>query len=149
MLEIWACDDPDRTAELLTSELITNAVRHATEHVRLDAILQNPDTLRVEATDDSPLPPVRLDPDAMSPGGRGIQLVETLARRWGYETDEGRKVVWFETAVVPRPPPAPSAAPVEVSPDRETGPAARRSWLQRRRLSGGHVRLSMCWRRPV
>ena len=52
----------------------------------------------VEVHDHDPsTPPVlRHDYDLTEPGGRGLQLVDTLADRWGWAENDGGKVVWFE-----------------------------------------------------
>ncbi len=83
-------------AELVTSELVTNALLHTdtpvTVKVGVDA-----DTLRVEVHDEcSELPvPGVLRPDAMS--GRGLLLVERLTQRWGVtRVPVAGKCVWFE-----------------------------------------------------
>ena len=39
---------------------------------------------------------LRHDYDLTEPGGRGLQLVDTLADRWGWAENDGGKVVWFE-----------------------------------------------------
>ena len=86
------------TAALLTSELVTNAVRHGGSSVVLEAHLP-PAVLRVSVRDDDPsLPDASLRPTATAEGGRGILLVSTLATRWGVEAVEGGKAVWFELA---------------------------------------------------
>jgi hypothetical protein len=149
MLEVWHCDDPERTAELLTSEVVTNAVRYASNSVRLDATLLDPSTVRIETTDDNPDVPVRREPDLAAAGGRGIFLVESLARRWGFHSDGVNKVVWFETAVAPRASPGsavPSSDPADKPPD-DTGGGAWHSWVHRLRPRSPRVRLSMNWHR--
>ena len=82
-------------AGLLTSELVTNAIRHAGTPVgllvRLDA------GLRVEVSDGRPEMAVSAGvPSGSSVSGRGLQLVDELASRWGVERDTDRKTVWFE-----------------------------------------------------
>lgn len=103
MLDLWRCDDMDRVVELLTSEIVSNAVRHATGPIRVEASLADDGSLRVGATDDHPGMPVLRDAGPDAEGGRGIRLVERLAERWGVETVDGHKVVWFEAAVASRP----------------------------------------------
>ena len=88
--------------ELLTSELVTNAIRHAESAVIL-RVAAGP-RIRVEVHDSRPPTGVvqeRLDdPPAVpstDPGGRGLLLVNALARRFGVEAGaDGGKVVWFE-----------------------------------------------------
>ncbi|MGH9090411.1 MAG: ATP-binding protein [Acidimicrobiales bacterium] len=103
MLDVWSCDDMDRVVELLTSEIVSNAVRHASGPIRVEAALGDDGSLRVAATDDHPAAPALRDADPEAEGGRGIRLVQRLARRWGVETADGHKLVWFETTVAHRP----------------------------------------------
>jgi len=85
---------------LLTTELVTNAVRHA--EVDEDRTLElsveaQPDRVRVAVTDpggDS-RPQVR-DLDVTVPGGMGLFLVDQLSSRWGAERVHGGSTrVWF------------------------------------------------------
>lgn len=99
MLDVWRCDDTDRVVELLTSEIVSNAVRHATGPIRVEAWLAGDGSLRVGATDDHPGLPVVRDAGPEAEGARGISLVEQLARRWGVDAVDGHKHVWFEAAV--------------------------------------------------
>jgi CheY-like chemotaxis protein/anti-sigma regulatory factor (Ser/Thr protein kinase) len=84
------------SVELLVSELVTNAVVHASSAPRVDVQLTE-DTARVEVFDDDPaLPEAQLAPPG-SRGGRGLFLVDRLASRWGATPHpDGGKVVWFE-----------------------------------------------------
>ena len=90
------------TARLLVSELVTNCVRHAAaapdEPIEI-AGSRHREVLRVEVT--SAGPPFDHQPTKPSPssaGGRGLFLVETLAREWGVTSSDGRTGVWFELA---------------------------------------------------
>lgn len=83
-------------AELLTSELVTNAVLHSRTAFELRVGFRG-DRLRVEVLDGSNDPPLlrqRIDPLALN--GRGLQFVDKLARRWGVVADPPGKMVWFE-----------------------------------------------------
>ena len=96
-LSDWQINGEAReVAILLVSELVTNAMRHGGEPIRLVANI-TPSGLRVEVYDGNvdAFPAVRdMRPDA--PGGRGLRLVDALADRWGtIEADDG-KCVWFE-----------------------------------------------------
>jgi anti-sigma regulatory factor (Ser/Thr protein kinase) len=84
------------TAELLTDELVTNAIVHAQCKSYL-FIRAAKGLVRVEVTDpDDRLPTMGL-PDADAPGGRGLVIVNGLASAWGvHRTTEGGKTVWFE-----------------------------------------------------
>jgi hypothetical protein len=91
-------------AELLASELTTNAVRHAgtafTVVVRYDG-----DCIRVEVGDGSRALPEPRQPAADDPGGRGFVLVAALAADWGVLTTVTGKRVWVDLAVPPEPAP--------------------------------------------
>jgi anti-sigma regulatory factor (Ser/Thr protein kinase) len=104
MLELWECDDPDLVVSLLTSEIVTNAVHYAAGAIRLDLAMVDDDVVRVETTDDHPGDPVLMPIDPSRPGGRGILLVQSLARQWGVRRDPRGKVVWFEAPITHREP---------------------------------------------
>ena len=84
-------------ALLLTSELVTNAVRHGTGEIHC-CLWTGPKVLRVEVSEaGSSFPmPVEAGPDALS--GRGLHIVSTIAARWGAASDPSNhgKTVWFE-----------------------------------------------------
>ncbi len=86
------------TAELLVTELVTNAIRHARSALAV-RLVTLPHAVRVDVADESTAAPVaRGDFDGESEDGRGILLIETLAERWGYEQLVAGKRVWFELA---------------------------------------------------
>ena len=77
-------------AQLLVSELVTNAIRHAG--------LDDGDTitLSVEVSDPGPgFAPAELYPDSDHPSGWGLYLVRELSDRWGVERNALTRV-WFE-----------------------------------------------------
>ena len=94
----WPCG---RDLDLLTSEVVTNAVKHgpAPENgVALEALVFD-DVVRVEVSDrgagfDPPNPP---PPGELRPSGWGLFFVDELARSWGVESAP-RSTVWFEIA---------------------------------------------------
>jgi anti-sigma regulatory factor (Ser/Thr protein kinase) len=82
-------------AVLMTSELVTNAVRHA--HTLLRVMVSIADqTLRVEVSDDDPTLPVAPDPEHHATSGRGLRIVDDLADTWGITPTTDGKTVWFE-----------------------------------------------------
>jgi len=84
------------TLVLLVSEVVTNAVLHARSDIRLD-VLPGRDMVRVEVHDRSPVEPRVHHFHLTSGTGRGLRMLEQLARRWGVESDpRGGKFVWFE-----------------------------------------------------
>jgi anti-sigma regulatory factor (Ser/Thr protein kinase) len=86
------------TAELLTDELVTNAIVHARSKSYL-SIRAGKDVVRVEVTDPDDRLPSMAPPDTDAPGGRGLVIVNGLASAWGVErASEGGKTVWFEVS---------------------------------------------------
>jgi CheY-like chemotaxis protein/anti-sigma regulatory factor (Ser/Thr protein kinase) len=81
--------------ELLVSELVTNAIVHASSAPQLEVRLSTR-TIRVSVHDADPALPELRVPDSNRPGGRGLHLLNTLASRWGTDPSEAGKVVWFE-----------------------------------------------------
>jgi anti-sigma regulatory factor (Ser/Thr protein kinase) len=94
-LETWALDGLGEVTELLTSELVSNVVRHVGSTIVLRAI-RDDEQVRVEVDDTSEVVPVICHPRPLDLGGRGMVLVDTLANRWGTELHPGGKTVWFE-----------------------------------------------------
>jgi anti-sigma regulatory factor (Ser/Thr protein kinase) len=89
-------------AELLTTELVANGVRHggagqdSALRIRLEG---RPDGLRVEVADpgSNPFRVAPREADVENGGGIGLQLVDRLARRWGV-AQQPPTTVWFELA---------------------------------------------------
>jgi anti-sigma regulatory factor (Ser/Thr protein kinase) len=95
-LRRWNTDAPTvEAAQLLVSELVTNAIVHTTSDVRL-AVSRRRGMLRVEVSDrDDGMPRMRtVGPETV--GGRGLGIVDGLADTWGTETRREGKAVWFE-----------------------------------------------------
>ncbi|MCI4083494.1 SpoIIE family protein phosphatase [Streptomyces sp. MMS21 TC-5] len=90
----WGLEDLSDSLELLVSEVVTNAVRYAERPVTLR--LLRTDVLRCEVGDDSPQLPRQRRARDTDEGGRGLFLVNRLARRWGATRLSSGKVVWFE-----------------------------------------------------
>lgn len=88
-------DQVVETATLLASELATNAVVHAQGRVELRLRLTR-DRLVLELVDAGHHMPRRRAAREDEEGGRGLQLVATLADRWGFRSTEDGKVVWAE-----------------------------------------------------
>jgi anti-sigma regulatory factor (Ser/Thr protein kinase) len=101
MLDLWDREDPENVVPLLTTEIVSNAVRHAVGSVYLELALLR-ENLRVEARDGCPDAPVVRRSNPGGVGGHGLTIIDTLARRWGVERYEDSKLVWFEAHVSPR-----------------------------------------------
>ncbi|MQY12976.1 hypothetical protein SRB5_31160 [Streptomyces sp. RB5] len=109
-------DDPSaETLILIISELVTNAVVHTGRPAELMLRLPRPvgaaGTLRVEVVDGSARAPRPRQAAAEETHGRGLELVEVLADRWGWQVESSGKRIWCE---VDRLSPA-AAAPVPVA----------------------------------
>jgi anti-sigma regulatory factor (Ser/Thr protein kinase) len=103
------------TAELLTAELVANAVEHTSGDgpIRL-VLLLLPTVCQVEEHDPDPRPPGDLTrpgptvmPDLWQEGGRGLMLVRTLSAACGHRVTDHGKAVWF---TLPARPPGGRAA---------------------------------------
>lgn len=104
----WGLNELAETAELLVSELVTNAVKATAGHDRLLPIRlhlsSDKERLLIEVWDADPRPPVLtgLEEDGIpalgNEGGRGLFLVATLSQRWSWYASRqwGGKVVWSE-----------------------------------------------------
>jgi serine/threonine-protein kinase RsbW len=91
-------------APLVVSELVTNSLRHAglpdAATVRVSAELAD-GVLRLEVEDGGTRGAVnRRTANRDRGGGFGLNIVDTLAARWGVERDGGT-LVWVELAAVP------------------------------------------------
>jgi serine/threonine-protein kinase RsbW len=81
------------TAELVTSELVTNAIVHGLSGGELELRMLG-DHLRIEVSDSSPVPPVPRQASPYATNGRGLEVVEALSREWGVEHRSSGKSVW-------------------------------------------------------
>jgi len=98
-LRRWGLLELLPTAELLVSELVTNAVRYAQGKIGLRLILER--GLVCEVLDESAALPRLRHPDDSDERGRGLQVVSQLAQRWGARRSAAGKVVWCELPVPP------------------------------------------------
>lgn len=95
VLRRWGYDDLVDAAQLLTSEIVTNAVLHARTVLEL-VVTRTTDGVRVDVRDGSPLPPaMRSHGSNLATTGRGLQLLQTLAASWASEPTATGKTVWF------------------------------------------------------
>ncbi|MEV5707808.1 ATP-binding protein [Actinoallomurus sp. NPDC052274] len=113
-LRSWRLDVLIDTAELLVSELVTNAVTATgavTCPVRTGRRIKEPsiylclsafaETLLIEVWDRSDDPPHRRTASDDDENGRGLLLVQALSKNWGYESlHSGGKIVWCECSIL-------------------------------------------------
>ncbi|PSM38250.1 ATP-binding protein [Streptomyces dioscori] len=108
LAEIELSADCD-TAELLTAELVANAVEHTRGDSPIELVVELlPTGCQVEVHDPDPSPPGDLtvpdpscEPDPWQEHGRGLLLIRTLSSSCGHRPTESGKAVWFRLPVVP------------------------------------------------
>ncbi|MFI1420054.1 ATP-binding protein [Streptomyces sp. NPDC020731] len=90
------------TAELLTAELVANAVEHTSGSTPIELVVRLlPTGCQVEVHDADPEPPGDLTrpargvPDPWQEHGRGLLLIRTLSSSCGHRPTESGKAVWF------------------------------------------------------
>lgn len=95
----WEVPVDPSVAELLTSEIVTNAIRHEpTESVRLH-VTCSCGHLRVYVHDSCRSAPMPADADADAETGRGLLLVSMLSTDWGWFRTPTGKAVYFTLAL--------------------------------------------------
>ncbi|WP_248966050.1 ATP-binding protein [Sphaerisporangium perillae] len=98
-------DAPD-IAELLASEVVTNALMHgavnlpAASTVRI-AVGRDGRLMTVDVYDACIAIPELRRADSMETSGRGLAIVETLSHKWGWTLHPHGKSVWFQLAAWP------------------------------------------------
>jgi len=85
------------TAALLTTELVSNAIRHTRDELVIGVRLVA-GRLRIGVSDSSHRRPQLVQVGGRDTSGRGLHLVEVMAERWGVDPDDRGlgKTVWFE-----------------------------------------------------
>jgi anti-sigma regulatory factor (Ser/Thr protein kinase) len=110
----WGMPDLADTAALVTTELVTNAIR-ASESLRINAALDIVPVVRISLVSDRVSillrvwdggdgTPVRHDAGPADESGRGLMIIDTLGAEWGaYRTPDG-KIVWVIISPETEPP---------------------------------------------
>jgi PAS domain S-box-containing protein len=93
-LTSWGLDDVIFTAELIVSELVTNAIRYGRAPIVLRLIHDH--SLIIEVSDTSTTSPHLRRARAFDEGGRGLFLVAQLSQRWGTRQASAGKTIWAE-----------------------------------------------------
>jgi anti-sigma regulatory factor (Ser/Thr protein kinase) len=108
VLRAWQVETDLDAVLLVTSELVTNAVLHARTEGSIRVILQgdHPPVVRIEVYDQNPRRPSTGPCPTDATSGRGLALVNSLARAWGMDNYRDGKVVWAEVGSVSEPAPA-------------------------------------------
>ncbi|SMQ17405.1 PAS domain S-box-containing protein [Streptomyces sp. Ag82_O1-12] len=98
-LERWGLSDAVFVTELVVSELVTNAIRHAEPPVQLRLIHDS--TLICEVSDGGNTAPHLRRARTYDEGGRGLLLVAQLTERWGTRQSAVGKTIWAEQTLTP------------------------------------------------
>lgn len=85
-------------AQLGTSELVANAIRHAGTDLLLTVSEDGPVTIAIQDGQPELRRPVAADADFLAENGRGLHIVAALSSDWGITTAVGGKIVWFALA---------------------------------------------------
>ncbi|MFD4567528.1 SpoIIE family protein phosphatase [Streptomyces sp. NPDC058467] len=105
-LHTWGLDAMVDSLELMTSEIVTNALIHADSDVDL-RLREYPDHLRLEVRDADPTPPVPAsimvseEENEYAEHGRGLIIVESLTSDWGNSPSGRGKTVWIDVETSP------------------------------------------------
>lgn len=89
------CDELLGDAEMVTSELVTNAIRAGADLIVLE-VDANSSGLYIAVRDDAAGEVVPRVPRALDTSGRGLHIVAAIAARWGVEPLPAGKRVWAE-----------------------------------------------------
>ncbi|MFF0062462.1 SpoIIE family protein phosphatase [Streptomyces sp. NPDC005279] len=93
-LHEWGLEELSFSTELVVSELVTNAIRHAEGPLRLRLIRDR--TLLCEVADSGHTSPHLRHSAEDDEGGRGLFIVAQLVHRWGTRYTESGKTIWTE-----------------------------------------------------
>ncbi|MBD0839649.1 MULTISPECIES: SpoIIE family protein phosphatase [unclassified Streptomyces] len=97
-LDVWQLSEASFTAELVVSELVTNAIRYGSRPIRL-RLIHDAATLICEVSDSSHTAPHLRRAKTWDEGGRGLLLVAQLTQRWGSRHTAEGKTIWAELAL--------------------------------------------------
>jgi PAS domain S-box-containing protein len=98
-LERWGLLEATFTAELVVSELVTNAIRYGAPPIRL-RLIHDASTLICEVSDTNHTAPHLRRAKTWDEGGRGLLLVAQLTQRWGSRHTTEGKTIWAELALL-------------------------------------------------
>jgi anti-sigma regulatory factor (Ser/Thr protein kinase) len=95
----WDLSEVSFTAELVTSELVTNAIRYGAHPIRL-RLIHDATTLICEVSDTNHTAPHLRRAKTWDEGGRGLLLVAQLTQRWGSRHTADGKTIWAEIGLL-------------------------------------------------
>ncbi|WP_406119136.1 SpoIIE family protein phosphatase [Streptomyces sp. NBC_00989] len=97
-LDTWNMSEAGFTAELVVSELVTNAIRYGAHPIRL-RLIHDATTLICEVSDTNHTAPHLRRAKTWDEGGRGLLLVAQLTQRWGSRHTADGKTIWAELSL--------------------------------------------------
>ncbi|MET7572822.1 SpoIIE family protein phosphatase [Streptomyces sp. NPDC005492] len=97
-LDTWNLSEAGFTAELVVSELVTNAIRYGARPIRL-RLIHDEETLICEVSDTNHTAPHLRRAKTWDEGGRGLLLVAQLTQRWGTRHTADGKTIWAELSL--------------------------------------------------
>lgn len=100
-LAVWGLDELEPSTEVVVSELVGNAIRHARGPIRLRLLRSR--SLVSEVYDGSLTTPRIRRAGQLDECGRGLYLVSALSRRWGARYRNDSKCIWAEQTLTPEP----------------------------------------------
>lgn len=95
VLNAWHLPRLVDDAQLATSELVANAVRHAGTDLRLSVSLDDGVVIAIEDSRPEIRHPVLANPGSMAESGRGLHIVAAVSSDWGIRATPNGKAVWF------------------------------------------------------
>jgi anti-sigma regulatory factor (Ser/Thr protein kinase) len=98
-LGTWELLEASFTAELVVSELVTNAIRYGAHPIRL-RLIHDETTLICEVSDTNHTAPHLRRAKTWDEGGRGLLLVAQLTQRWGSRHTTEGKTIWAEIGLI-------------------------------------------------
>jgi PAS domain S-box-containing protein len=98
-LDTWNLSEAGFTAELVVSELVTNAIRYGAHPIRL-RLIHDASTLICEVSDTNHTAPHLRRAKTWDEGGRGLLLVAQLTQRWGSRHTADGKTIWAELSLL-------------------------------------------------
>jgi anti-sigma regulatory factor (Ser/Thr protein kinase) len=104
----WGLPEQAYAAQLIDSELVTNAIRYGTRPIALRLIRNQ--SLICEVSDGTATSPRMRRAHTTDEGDRGLFLVAQLAARWGTRYTHDGKIIWAEQPL-PQPPPPVRSSP--------------------------------------
>jgi PAS domain S-box-containing protein len=96
-LSEWGLDELAFTTELVVSELVTNAIRHAVGPIYLRLVRDR--SLHCEVSDKGHTSPNLRHSATDDEGGRGLFIVAQMVQRWGTRYTTSGKTIWTEQAL--------------------------------------------------